>query len=152
MPGTAERGILQVAYRDYARAATTGRPLTAEEFSGAEFCEPPMLDLYASRYLPHEILRWGGDLRHMFPITYGLLEEAGLPLDAFLHYWFREPRPTREPYDFFLLKIDRFVAFVNEVLPTAGDFVNQEAADLRVGYQVACDGWGPSSTVGQPSP
>ena len=149
---TAEREILQIAYRDYARAATTGRPLAAEEFSGAEFCDQAMLDLYASRYLPHEILRWGGDLRQMFPMACGLLEEAGLALDAFLHFWFREPRPTREPYDFFLLKIDRFVAFVDEVLPTASDLVNQEAADLRVGYQVACDGWGPSSTVGQPSP
>jgi uncharacterized protein (UPF0276 family) len=136
---TAERETLHVAYRNYARAVTTAQVPTGKEFSGAEFCDQAMVDLYASRYLPHEILQWGGDLRQMFPSTCGRLEESGIGLDTFVAFWFREPRPAKEPYDFFLLKIERFVSFVEETLPVAVEIAAQEAADLRVGYHIACE-------------
>lgn len=95
------------------------------------------VDRYRRRYLPNEILRWGGDLRDMFPETYRLLNGQGVELEEFVLHWFRTPRPATAPYDFFLLKIERFVEFVRDRLPSAVPTAEREAEVLRTGYQVA---------------
>ncbi|MGH7232296.1 MAG: multinuclear nonheme iron-dependent oxidase [Nitrospiraceae bacterium] len=97
------------------------------------------LDLYRRRYLPHEILTWGGDLREMFPETCRYLDDREISLSVFVQYWFREPRTVEVDYDFFLLKLDWFVEFVKEVLPDAGETAAREAEELRSAYQAACE-------------
>jgi hypothetical protein len=119
------------------------------------------LPLYNEHYLPHEILEWGGAVREMFPEACRDLDRAGIALEAFVRFWFREPRAARpvaslgfaerralrgerrrrratdQAYDFFLLKIARFVEFVRDVLPDSLDTVEREAAVLRDGYRAA---------------
>ncbi len=111
--------------------ATTGVPVLGQDASA--------LALYVEQYLPHEILEWGGAVREMFPETCRGLEQAGIQLDEFVRFWFREPRETGQAYDFFLLKIARFVEFVREVLPEAVEKAQREAQVLRDGYQAACE-------------
>jgi hypothetical protein len=97
------------------------------------------LPLYVEHYLPHEILEWGGAVREMFPATCRDLDRAGIALEEFVSFWFREPRESGEAYDFFLLKIARFVEFIREVLPGVLETAEHEAAALREGYQAACE-------------
>ncbi len=134
-----ERAVVRAHYRSYAETAIGSVSTVAPTNLPQASIDPAMLALYRETYLPYEILRWGGDLRAMFPETCGLLDRAEVTLDRFVAYWFREPRASDAPYDFFLLKIDRFLAFVREILPWASDVASQEAADLRVGYQLACE-------------
>ncbi|MGH7254494.1 MAG: hypothetical protein ACREI3_01835, partial [Nitrospirales bacterium] len=116
--------------------------------TGRAACDLPRLNhrvdaealaAYTERYLPHEILHWGGQVDTMFPESCRFLAEAGIDLTAFVSFWFREPRPASEPYDFFLLKVDRFEAFVRECLPAAADTAAREATLLREGYWCACE-------------
>jgi hypothetical protein len=141
------RAQLQADYRWYAATAAGVETGVAVASSFAQGLDRTMLALYREVYLPHEILRWGGDLRTMFPETCGLLDGAEVPLDRFVSYWFREPRVSDAPYDFFLLKIDRFVGFIREVLPWAQEVTVREAADLHVAYQLACENVGHESLV-----
>jgi hypothetical protein len=97
------------------------------------------LALYIDHYLPYEILEWGGAVRDMFPETCRLLDEAGVNLNDFVRFWFREPRMTGQSYDFFLLKIERFIEFVHEALPDAIETAEREADSLRSGYEAACE-------------
>lgn len=97
------------------------------------------LRVYQRRYLPHEILRWGGDLREMFPAACRELDRAGVAVDGFVDFWFRSPRETLAPYDFFLLKLERFAEFAAEAAPAAGRAAAREADDLRAAYRSACD-------------
>ena len=92
---------------------------------------------YREGYLPHEILFWGGDLRSMFPRTCQRLCEAALPLEDFVAFWLacRDELPV--PFDFFLLKLERFTRFVLARCPEAGELVRQEAAELRDAYEAA---------------
>jgi uncharacterized protein len=119
-------------YRSYA-AAVSGPSATSAPTS----C-PQGLELYRQYYLPHEILTWGGDLSQMFPLTSKALQEAGTSLEDFLLFWFREPRWSDDRFDFFLLKVDRFVSFVSEVLPGGLLTAQREAATLREAYEIAC--------------
>lgn len=97
------------------------------------------LAFYRCSYLPNEILRWGGELRAMFPETCVHLDHAGVSLDDFVEFWFREPRENDLPYDFFELKVKRFVAFVRESLPETAAYVEREAETLLSGYREACE-------------
>lgn len=99
--------------------------------------DPEALARYSERYLPHEILEWGGNLEAMFPDTCRALRAAGLSLEALVGFWFKEARPTSRPYDFFLLKLERFQDFVREVLPPASATAAREATELRKAYQRA---------------
>ncbi|MBI5410725.1 MAG: DUF692 family protein [Nitrospirae bacterium] len=101
--------------------------------------EPGALEVYSRVYLPHEILHWGGDLRDMFPEICRRLDRAGIALESFVGYWMREPRRSLAPYDFFLLKLDRFVDFVREVFPEAAETAERETVELKKAYQTACD-------------
>lgn len=129
------KDMARVQYDRYARIMTGqltgGLPVLGGEGSG--------LSLYRDHYLPHEILEWGGAVQHMFPETCRQLERAGLTLDGFVRFWFREPRAMDQTYDFFLLKLARFVEFVREALPLAVATAEREAELLRAGYRAACE-------------
>jgi len=102
------------------------------------WCEPGLLDFYRQTYLPNEILHWGGDLSAMFPDTCLALKRAGVALEDFVKFWFREPRDIIDRYDFFHLKLNMFTAFVTEVLPEAVETVKREAMALYLDYKMAC--------------
>ncbi len=130
------RRCLAEEYRAYAEAisgrasAESTGPIETDRWSGE-------IDRYRDHYLPNEILHWGGDLRDMFPETCRLLDRACVPLEGFVSFWFREPRQLQAPYDFFFLKIERFVEFVGERLQSANETVRKEAAELRAAYRHA---------------
>ena len=135
---TGDRHDLRRQYQTYARVVA-GLDDAASVQLPCRWLEPGALEAYRQRYLRHEILHWGGELRDMFPETCKDLDLAGIPLDLFVEYWFREPRRIEDPYDFFLLKLDRFVEFVGERLPHALGSAAREASGLRQAYQSACD-------------
>lgn len=122
----------------YARYAqiVTGRATDGLPVLGGDATALP---LYIERYLPQEILEWGGAVRDMFPESCRRLDRAGIALDGFVRFWFREPRATDAAYDFFLLKIARFVAFIREALPDALATAEREAQALREAYHAACE-------------
>jgi hypothetical protein len=60
-----------------------------------------------------------------------------VPLEEFVTFWFREPRQPQTPYDFFLLKIERFVEFVGQRAPSASEMVSNEATALKAAYHSA---------------
>lgn len=92
---------------------------------------------YRTSYVPYEILHWGGDLVEMFPQTCRALAERSICLTEFVPFWFRSPRPLTQSYDFFLLKIERFLEFVSECAPDALAFAQQESDMLRLAYEQA---------------
>ena len=70
----------------------------------------------------------------MFPESCRRLIERGVLLSRFVSFWFREPRKLSGFYDFFLLKIERFVEFVCEEAPELDGIVEREANELRQAY------------------
>ncbi len=102
---------------------------------------------YQAVYLPHEILHWGGELRDMFPESCRAVEEKGVNLSDFVSDWFREPRPVTVPYDFFLLKVERFVRFIADRVPMILPLAEREALDLRRAYAMANEGNFPATEV-----
>ena len=98
------------------------------------------LHLYANKYLPYEILSWGGDVRVMFPNACAILDQYGISLKQFVQFWFAHPRSSESEYDFFLLKIEVFVEFIEQVFPAASSLVRQEAEFLAQGYRLASQG------------
>ena len=70
----------------------------------------------------------------MFPQTCRTLAERGICLTEFVTFWFRSPRPLTHSYDFFLLKIERFLEFVTERAPDVRGRVQQECDILRQSY------------------
>jgi uncharacterized protein len=126
--------VLNDAYDQYVRTLTgKAEPVGAEWKESSAYAEE--LDRYRAGYLPHEILHWGGELEDMFVESYRRLRARGVSVEGFVAFWFREPRPLSEPYDFFLLKVERFVEFVREVAPDLQSMVEREACDLRVAYR-----------------
>jgi uncharacterized protein (UPF0276 family) len=113
----------------YIVADTTGSPIPSD-FPGLNL-EFDALERYRRRYLPNEILHWGGELLDMFPNTCERLKQRRIPLSSFVDFWFHRPEPAREPYDFFQLKLDRFAAFVEARLPEALPVVQEECEALR---------------------
>jgi hypothetical protein len=92
---------------------------------------------YQRVYLPHEILHWGGDLQDMFPRTCERLSAGAVDLRDFVAFWFERPRAASTPYDFFLMKIECFVEFIESVLPDGLAVALREAEALRAGYENA---------------
>jgi hypothetical protein len=132
-----ERTALYRQYQAYVELVTTPEniPMIAElSLLGGSFAD---LDRYRDSYLPHELLHWGGELTDMFPRTCALLLAADIALVQFIPFWFDKPRLEQDDYDFFLLKIDRFVEFVAARCPDACAIVTEEAKELRVAYRVA---------------
>ena len=134
---------LEEAYERYVQVL-----LGKAEPKGPEWNQDPGcthdLDLYHSLYLPYEILHWGGAIEDMFVESCRRLRERGIDVEGFVTFWFRDPRPLTDLYDFFLLKVDRFVAFIREVAPEVETLAAAEAERLRQAYRVANE---PSQTL-----
>ena len=128
-----ERQQLCDDYEQYAKIVSDHTAPPGDQWNGA-VCECEGLELYRTSYLPHEILQWGGSLTDMFPESCQALRQRGIALTDFVAFWFREPRPITQCYDFFLIKIERFVEFVRERAPEVTTCAEQEAAGLRVAY------------------
>jgi hypothetical protein len=97
----------------------------------AEEADTAGLARYTTRYLPRELVTWGGDLKELFPRAWRELEARGLTGGDFVRSWFREPRPVTEAYDYFYVKLERWVAFVGEVAPDLLEETAREAVVLR---------------------
>lgn len=128
--------MLGAAYDRYARVlAGKTEPVGAEWSPSTAGIQD--LDLYRSFYLPYEILHWGGKVEDMFVESCRRLRTRDVSLDGFVAFWFSEPRPFSGIYDFFLLKVERFVEFVHEVAPELQDIAEREAEELRCAYRFA---------------
>jgi uncharacterized protein len=130
-------GPLLRQYRLYAETVSR-EDVAIPDALPAPWVDPDGLRQYRREYLPHEILRWGGDLEDMFPSTCRALQAQGISQKAFVAYWVREPRRVVQAYDFFLLKVDGFVDFIAEALPSSLETARREAKELRAAYQAAC--------------
>ncbi|HEX8749904.1 MAG TPA: hypothetical protein VF732_02235, partial [Nitrospira sp.] len=128
-----DRRTLQADYRRYARVATGQQLPTGPEWQ-AVAADPAGLDRYIHDYLPYEILHWGGAIAEMFPETCREMHEKEIPLDDFVPWWFEVGRALDRPYDFFLLKIDRWLEFVIERAPGLLSVAEREATVLRTAY------------------
>ncbi|MCX5724259.1 MAG: DUF692 family protein [Nitrospirae bacterium] len=137
-----DRAQLHDDYVRYAQIISGQAPMGGIEWREAAE-DPAGLTAYRTSYLPYEILHWGGDLAEMFPQTCRILAERGVCLTEFVAFWFRMPRPLTESYDFFLLKIERFIEFVAEAAPEAVACVEEESAVLRQAYADANEVVGP---------
>ncbi|MDT3777935.1 DUF692 family protein [Nitrospira sp. MA-1] len=141
-PSRETRDGLTLQYREYmalVREVLSGRL----DVPGSLDAEMNMgLHVYATQYLPYEILTWGGDVRVMFPNACDLLAQYGISLKQFVEFWFAHPRTSEcgIEYDFFLLKIDLFVKFIGQMFPEASSLVKQEAELLIQGYLLASQG------------
>ena len=133
-----DREYLQAGYARYARVITGQLPPAGPEWQAVEE-DQGGLDRYVHEYLPHEILHWGGVISDMFPETFRGLSEAGIELESFVSWWFQTARPIDRPYDFFLLKIERLLAFVTEQAPGLLPTAVKEADSLRLAYAEAND-------------
>ena len=144
----ADRQQLRDDYARYAQIISGQAPVTGPDWQEAAE-DQTGLTFYRTTYLPYEILHWGGDLIEMFPQTCRMLAERGLDLAEFVAFWFRAPRSLTESYDFFLLKIERFIEFVAEFVPEALACVEEESAVLRQAYAEANEVVGPVMEIGQ---
>lgn len=133
---TATREAVEAAYERYAGVVSGRAEPAGPEWSSRVACHEH-LDTYRQDYLPYEILQWGGEIETMFPATCRGLADRAVSLSRFLSFWFREPRPLDGSYDFFLLKIERFLAFVHEEAPDYDALAGREASALREAYRFA---------------
>jgi hypothetical protein len=131
-----DRQQLRSAYARYAHILSGQAPITGEEWQEVAM-EASGLMRYRTSYVPHEILHWGGDLEEMFPQICRALVERGICLTEFVAFWFRSPRPIFHSYDYFLLKIERFLEFVTERAPDLHACAQQECDLLRLAYAQA---------------
>jgi hypothetical protein len=131
-----DRQQLRDDYARYAQIISGQVPMTGPEWREVGV-EATGVARYRTFYMPHEILHWGGDLAEMFPQTCRTLAERGICLTDFVTFWFRSPRPLTHSYDFFLLKVERFLEFVTERAPDAHVHAEQESDILRQAYAQA---------------
>ncbi len=136
-PSQETREVLTCQYREY-------MALVSEVLSGRldvphqwDVDMNKGLHVYATEYLPYEIVSWGGDVRGMFPNVCTMLDQYGISLKQFVEFWFAHPRTSGSEYDFFLRKIDVFVEFIGQIFPEASSLVKQEAELLAQGYLLA---------------
>jgi hypothetical protein len=131
-----DRQQLRDDYARYAQIISGQAPITGLEWQEVA-AEASGLTRYRTSYVPHEILHWGGDLAEMFPQTCRALSGRSICLREFVAFWFRSPRPLTHSYDFFLLKIERFLEFVTERAPEVRVCVQSEGDMLRLAYAQA---------------
>lgn len=126
-------------YADYLSLLTGGNVETIAGRVAIPIESREGVQVYASQYLPQEILSWGGNLSEMFPQSCEALKRHNMGLERFLEFWFATPWSGEEmEYDFFLMKITRFVEFIRVVLPGGVPVAVQEAMVLREGYAWSC--------------
>lgn len=130
------REAVRRAYERYAQIVSGRDEPKGSEWNGPCACLDE-LSRYRAAYVPHEILHWGGDLEAMFPEICRRLRRESVELSSFVRFWFDQPRPLAGPYDFFLLKIERFVEFVRTRAPHLSAWVLREAEALREAYRHA---------------
>ncbi|RPH77546.1 MAG: DUF692 family protein [Nitrospiraceae bacterium] len=128
-----DRQQLRDNYMRYAQIISGQAPMAGLEWQETAG-DATGITRYHTCYLPYEILHWGGDLAEMFPQTCQALAERGVCLTEFVAFWFRSPQPLTHSYDFFLLKIERFLEFVAERAPEARVCAEQEGDILRQAY------------------
>ncbi len=128
--------MLEAAYDRYACVLAGKTEPVGTEWS-QDTASTQDLDLYRSVYLPYEILHWGGKVEDMFVESCRRLREHNVSLDGFVTFWFHAPRSCSGIYDFFLLKVERFVEFVCEVAPELQGIAEREAEELRHAYRFA---------------
>ncbi len=130
--GAMSTSELSGQYAAYARLVS-GQPEPAPGALSAliQDLDPQGLALYTGGYLPDELVRWGGDLSALFPELWRELGNRGIAETEFVRFWFKESRPIVEPYDFFYVKLDRWVEFVAEVASDLAERAAKEAAILR---------------------
>jgi uncharacterized protein (UPF0276 family) len=127
---------LSDAYAQYAQIVSGRAEPVGPNWVAPTACADD-LDWYRTKYLPYEILHWGGEIEAMFPETCRALAGRQIAIDGLVSYWFRLPHPVTRSYDFFEVKIDRFVEFVSERASDLERLVQREAAELRLAYQAA---------------
>lgn len=135
------------AYELYAQVVSGRAEPAGPNWAASAACAED-LDRYRTQYLPYEILHWGGDIEAMFPDTCRELAGRQIGLEGLVAYWFRLPHPMTRSYDFFEVKIDRFVEYVSEQASDLTSLVQREAAELRLAYQTANEG--PLQSTGVP--
>jgi hypothetical protein len=131
-----DRQQLRDDYARYAKIISGQAVMTGPEWQETA-AEATGVTRYRTSYVPYEILHWGGDLAEMFPQTCRALAERDVCLTEFVTFWFRSPRPLTHSYDFFLLKIERFLEFVAERAPDVRVCTEQESEMLRQAYAQA---------------
>ncbi len=131
-PSEEALAALETAYRTYADLASGRQP----ECSGDLPLEGS-LSHYREHYFPYEILHWGGDLPEMFPETCASLTRAGVDLRTFVMFWTTWSGPIPVPFDFFLLKLEWFTAFVRERWPEAAPIAQRECREMESAYAAA---------------
>jgi len=131
-----DRQQLRDDYARYAKIISGQAVMTGPEWQETA-AEATGVTRYRTSYVPYEILHWGGDLAEMFPQTCRVLAERDVCLTEFVTFWFRSPRPLTHSYDFFLLKIERFLEFVAERAPDVRVCTEQESEMLRQAYAQA---------------
>jgi hypothetical protein len=131
-PTNGEKATVADLYAAYARVVSGQDALESSALAPmADDVDLEGLRRYTTRYLPHELLRWGGDLEELFPLIWKALERRGITSEDFIRFWFRRPRPVTHQYDFLYVKLDRWVEFVGEVSPDLVERVKKEAEALR---------------------
>lgn len=130
------RDEVRRAYERYAQVVSGRSEPDGSEWGGPFACLDE-LPRYRERYLPHEILHWGGDLVAMFPETCRRLHGQSVELASLVPFWCEKPRPLPGPYDFFLLKIERFLEFIQARAPDLSEWAVREAEHLRQAYHRA---------------
>lgn len=136
LASTSVKQAVGEAYDQYARVLISKADPVGSEWIQDTACTRD-LDLYRTVYLPYEILHWGGKVEDMFVDSCRRLRERDVPLEEFVSFWFREPRPFSGTYDFFLLKVQRFVEFIREMAPELHGIAEREAEELRRAHRFA---------------
>jgi uncharacterized protein (UPF0276 family) len=132
LPSRGADATLAQGYAAYARVVSGQEDLKRTVLASfAEGVDADGLHRYATRYLPHELMCWGGDLAELFPAIWKSLKKRGITAADFVRFWFRQSRPVADPYDFFYLKLERGVEFVGEVAPDLLEQAQREAGILR---------------------
>ena len=125
-------GVLAELYGTYARV------VSGQQTVEKSLLEPLSQNLdreglrqYVRDYLPNELLHWGGDLEDLFPQVSRTLKERGISQREFVRFWFRQPYPAQDAYDFFDIKLDRWMEFVRKVAPDLAEETEREATVLQ---------------------
>lgn len=144
-PGTGQVGsavppsIIDRAVRGYSEYSQVILGKTSLAHNAPQMWPGAVLHAYRD-YLREEIMEWGGRMEDMFPETCRALEAEGFPLGKFVEFWFQDPGwGEQEPYDFFLFKIRRYLAFVERTCPVALPRAWHEASQLRASYRLATE-------------
>lgn len=131
---------LERRYADLVLGRVAHESLSASEWPELQSLDARAIERYREQYLPYELLHWGGDVPEMFPRTCATLAAHGVPVAEFVAFWFAAQQAIPAPFDFFLLKLDRFLDFVRVRVPQHAEVLvvaRQEADELRDAYACA---------------